>query len=55
MDKFAFKLNGGIGAATYLADGKSVPVERTASGDAVVTICRPKDCKYDIVVKMAVN
>lgn len=55
LDKFAFKLNGEIGTATYLADGKPVQAERTASGDAVVTICRPKDCKYDIVVKMMVN
>ena len=55
VDKFAFKLNGEIIAATYLADGKTVRVERTASGDAVVTIVRPQNCKYDIVVKMAVN
>ena len=55
VDKFAFKLNGEIIAATYLADGKPVRVERTASGDAVVTISRPKGCKYDIVVKMTVD
>ena len=55
VDKFAFKLNGEIVAATYLADGNVVRVERTASGDAVVTVSRPKDCKCDIVVKMVVN
>ncbi len=55
VDKFAFKLNGEIIAATYLADGKPVRVERTASGDAVVTISRPEGCKYDVVVKMTVD
>lgn len=55
VSKFAFNLNGEVVAATNLADGKPVQVERTASGDAVVTISRPKDCKCDIVVKMVVN
>ena len=55
ISKFAFKLNGEVAEAKCLACGSDVPVERTASGDAVVTIKRPKDCKFDIVVKMTVK
>ena len=55
VDKFAFKLNGEVVGAKCLACGCDVPVERTASGDAVVTIKRPQDCKADIVVKMTVK
>lgn len=52
---FAFKLNGTVASAKCLACGTDVPVERTASGDAVVTINRPKDCKFDIVVKLLIK
>ncbi|MBQ0031287.1 MAG: alpha-L-fucosidase [bacterium] len=55
VTKFAFKLNGEIAEAKCLACGSDVPVERTASGDAVVTIKRPKDCKFDIVVKLIIK
>lgn len=34
---------------------KAVPVERTASGDAVVAVKRPEGCKLDIVVKLTVK
>ena len=54
-DKVAFKLNGEVADAKCLACGSDVPVERTASGDAVVTIKRPKDCKFDIVVKLTIK
>ena len=53
--KAAFKLNGEVLSATYLEDGRDVSVERTPSGDAVVTIARPKDCASDIVVRIAVR
>lgn len=55
VSKFAFKLNGEVAEAKCLACGSDVPVERTASGDAVVTIKRPKDCKFDIVVKLTIK
>ncbi len=55
VSKFAFKLNGEIVEAKCLACGSDVPVERTASGDAVVTIKRPQGCKFDIVVKLMVK
>lgn len=55
VDKFAFKLNGEIIAATCLADGKSVSVERTKSGDAVVTISRPQGYLFDTVVSLMVK
>ena len=55
VTKFAFKLNGEVASAKCLACGSDVPVERTASGDAVVTIKRPQGCKMDIVVKMVVK
>jgi len=55
IDKFAFKLNGEIANASYLVCGTAVPVERTASGDAVVTIKRPMDCAFDIVVKLVIK
>ena len=54
-DKFAFKLDGEVANAKCLACGTDVPVERTASGDAVVTIKRPKDYGFDIVVKLTVK
>ena len=55
VSKFAFKLNGEVAEAKCLACGSDVPVERTASGDAVVTIRRPTDCKFDIVVKLTIK
>ena len=55
VSKFAFKLNGEIAEAKYLACGSAVPVERMASGDAVVTINRPNNCKFDIVVKITLK
>ena len=55
VSKFAFKLNGEVAAAKCLACGSDVPVERTSSGDAVVTIRRPAGCKFDIVVKLVVR
>ena len=55
VNKIAFKLNGEVVESKCLACGKTVPVERTASGDAVVTITRPANCKYDIVVKLVVK
>ena len=53
--KFAFRLKGEVAAANCLVGGSSVPVERTASGDAVVTIDRPAGCLSDIVVKLVVR
>ena len=55
VDKFAFRLNGEVEGAKCLACGTDVPVERTSSGDAVVTIKRPKDCAFDIVVKLTIK
>ncbi len=55
VSKFAFKLSGEIAEAKYLACGGEVQVERTASGDAVVSVKRPKDCGYDIVVKITLK
>ena len=56
IDKIAFKLNGEIVESKYLACDKCAPqVERTASGDAIVSIKRPAGCKFDIVVKIVVK
>ena len=55
VTKFAFRLNGEVKEAKCLACGTDVPVERTPSGDAVVTISRPKDCRFDIVVKLVLK
>ena len=55
VNKIAFPLKGEITEAKCLACGSKVPVERTASGDAVVTIKRPEGCKIDIVVKLTVG
>lgn len=54
-NKAAFKLNAEVVSATCLADGTDVPVERTASGDAVVTIHRPADDAFDRVVKIVLK
>lgn len=55
VDKFAFRLNGEIVAATYLSCGTKVPVERTVSGDAVVTIRRPASSSFNVVVKLVIR
>jgi len=55
VSKIAFKLNGEIASAQCLGCGKDVLVERTASGDAVVTIKRPESYNFDIVVKVVVK
>lgn len=52
VTKFSFKLNCEISDARYLMSGDLVSVERTASGDAVVTIKRPSEDVFDIVVKI---
>ena len=51
VNKFAFKLNGKI-EETKCLDGGDVRIERTASGDAVVTVKRPNDFGFDVVVKI---
>ena len=55
VNKFAFKLNGDVKAATYLASGSAAQVERTSSGDAVVSINREKGDEFDVVVKLVVK
>ena len=55
VNKIAFPLKGEVTEAKCLACGSKVPVERTASGDAVVTVERPEGCKIDLVVKLTVK
>ena len=50
----SFKIDGEVVSASYLANGKSVLAERTASGLAVFTIERT-GTDYDIVVKVIVK
>ncbi|MBO7721321.1 MAG: alpha-L-fucosidase [Kiritimatiellae bacterium] len=55
VEKFAFKLSGEIESAACLASGEKAGVERTPSGDVVVSISREKGCKFDKVVKIVVR
>ncbi len=55
VNKIAFKLTGEVVSASCLAYGTAVPVERTASGDAVVTVVRPGDDDFDCVVKIVIK
>ena len=55
VGKFAFKLNGEIAEAKCLLSESGTVIERTASGDAVVTIKRPKSYDFDIVVKIVMK
>ena len=54
-EKFAFTVDGEIASAVYLATGEKAKVERTASGDVVVTTKRAKDDKFDFVVRIEVK
>jgi hypothetical protein len=51
VDEISFKIDGEIKEAKYLACGKPLPVV-VKDGEATVKISRPKDCKFDIVVKL---
>ena len=51
VDEISFKIDGEIKEAKYLACGKPLPVV-VKDGDATVKISRPKDCKFDVVVKL---
>ena len=53
VSKFAFPLQGAIVSAKAL-DGSDVRVERTAGGDAIVTIDRSRGNGFDIVVRLDV-
>lgn len=55
VNKIAFSLTGDVVSATCLGSGSSVRVERTASGDAVVTVARPAGDAFDLVVKVVVK
>ena len=55
VTKFAFRLNGEVVACDCLADGGKASVERTPSGDAVVTLERPGKDAFDVVVKLVVK
>jgi len=55
VEKFAFRLTGEIVEARCLDGDAPVSVERTGSGDAVVTIKRPIGNVFDIVVKIVVK
>ena len=51
-DAFTFKMNDEIVSATCLDGNAEVKVVHQAPGDAVVTVKRPKDCAFDLVVKL---
>lgn len=55
IDKVAFKLDGDIMEAQSISCKMPVSAERTASGDVVVSICRPRNYTYDAVVKVVVR
>lgn len=55
VSTFAFKLNGEVEKAEYLACGTAIEVQRTPAKDAVVTINRPQGCNFDVVVKITIN
>lgn len=50
-DEISFKIDGEIKEAKYLACGKPIPVV-VKDGEATVKISRPKDCRFDVVVKL---
>lgn len=54
VNKFAFALQGRIADVRVLDGRATALVERTTSGDAVVTVKRPAGDLFDIVVKMTV-
>ena len=53
--KAVFPIAAEIASAKYLATGKPVNVERTKSGDAVVSIKRDAGSKFDIVVELVLG
>ena len=54
VTKLAFRLNGEVSECSCLAEGGKASIERTPSGDAVVTLARPDKDAFDCVVRIVV-
>jgi len=54
VSKVAFRLEGTVASCLCLDGGRPARVERTASGDAVVTVARPAGDAFDLVVRIVV-
>ena len=52
VDAFAFKTDLDFARGTQLADGQSATLEKTADGQLKVTVKRPADYAFDLVVKL---
>ena len=52
VDTFAFKTDMAFSDGTQLADGKPATLEKTADGQLKVTVKRPADYAFDLVVKL---
>ena len=55
VDKFAFRMSGEIERASALDPLVGTQVERTESGDAVVTVKRPNASSFDTVIRLVVR
>lgn len=55
ISKFAFSAQCEFGNPVCLDKRFSANLERTSSGDVVVTVKRPSDYKFDVVVRMAMK
>ena len=55
VSKVAFALSGKIVSVECLGGAGTAKAERTASGDAVVSLVRPADCAADCVVKVVIS
>ena len=52
VDTFAFKTDMAFSDGTQLADGQPATLEKTADGQLKVTVKRPADYAFDLVVKL---